>query len=136
MTKRRKLLILLAVCPVALYFAGFLLAPICGDVTGYADHQPSRRVVQPTNASPPAEVEKIQRLVKLHLDERPKLKELYWPEPSAIEEKPACWLVTFTAKTPIYTFCGVRRAFRPVAPVMQMSVDKADYGTRFGSWCQ
>jgi len=54
----------------------------------------------------------------------------------AIEEKPDCWLATFTAKTPLYSFLGFRQILRPTTPAMFMSIDKADYRARFGNWCQ
>ena len=116
--------------PFLIYLMLVLLTPTFGKVVGYADQQPPLRVAAAGN------VEKPLRLARLLFDARPHLRELYWPEPSAIEEKEDCWLVAFTTRTPIYSWLGYRQAMRPTAPAMFISIDKADYRARFGNWCQ
>src|SRR5438128_6763883 len=91
---------LLLASPAALYFSLVLLTPTFGKVIGCADRQPPLRTAAQTDPGKPL------RLARLLFDARPQLRDLYWPEPSAIEERPSCWLVTFTAKAPIYSWLG------------------------------
>ena len=126
MRTRTKLLILAGIAPLLVYVLLILLTPACGTIIGYANQQLQLHISG-------NDTEKPLRLARLFFDARPPLRELYWPEPSAIEEKPDCWLVTFTAKTPIYSFLGFKQILRPPAPTMSISIDKADYRARFGN---
>lgn len=130
MTRRNKLLILTVTVPILAFGALALLTPVLGKIVGYADEQPPLCVVATSDTGKPL------RLARLHFDAKPQLRELFWPEPSVIEEKQDCWLVTFEARTPIYSFLGYRQSLRPTAPAMFLSIDKADYRTRIGNWCQ
>ena len=119
-----------------LYFSITVLTPTLGTIVGYADQQPVLQVIQHANSSPPESVDKIRRLAKVYFDKNPNHQKDHWPEPITIEEKSDCWLVRFGAKTPIYSFCGVKQTFPPPAPAMFISIDKSNLGVRFGPWCQ
>jgi len=119
----------------AIYFVWVLLTPTFGKVVGYANEQPTLRIIQPADGRPQTEVRRVLDLAQYHFDSRPGLRQLFWPEPSAIEEKPECWLVTFTSKIPIYRFCGFSEAFRPTDPAMALTIAKQDLSARFGNWC-
>lgn len=118
------------------YFCVIVLTPTFGTIVGYADQPPPLRISQLADDAPRERVEKVLRLAKYHFDKRPDFRQTFWPEPSAIGERADCWLVTFTAKTPIYRFCGIQQTFHPTAPAMHFSIDKATFGTRLGNWCQ
>ena len=139
MARSRKPLRLLAIVvglPAAGYLALVLLTPVCGTVVGYADRQPPLRVTHWPGGWAPENAAAIHRLAKLHFDNRPALRSVYWPEPSMIEERADCWIVTFTTKTPIYEWLGYRRALPPSDHGMHFTIDKSDFRTRFGIWCE
>ena len=136
---RTKLLVRLGVAVgVALfvYFCLVILTPTLGKIVGYADQQPPLKVSTMSELTPSGAAEAIQRLAELQLGQAVGTRELYWPVPSAIEEKRSCWLVTFTARTPIYSFCGIKQTVPPSAPAFYMSIAKSDLSTRIGKWCQ
>ncbi|MCX7886325.1 MAG: hypothetical protein N3B01_03580 [Verrucomicrobiae bacterium] len=124
-----------AVAVVVGWFALVLLPPTFGKVVGYANEQPPLRVVQSSVKSPPEEVERMLRLAKLHFQNIPTLEQLYWPEPSLIEEHKECWLVAFTRKVPIYQWLGHREIVRHPDEAMFISITKSNYSARFGRWC-
>ena len=121
--------------PVLIYLLLVLLTPVCGHIVGYADQQPPLRVTRLPNGWAPENVAAIRRLAKLHFDNQPRLQKVYWPEPAVIEEHADCWVVGFGSKTPVYSFLGHRQAARPDR-MMFFTIDKADFRTRFGIWCQ
>lgn len=118
------------------WFCLVVLTPTFGTVVGYANEQPPLRVVQPPGGSSSEEVEKMLRLAKLHFQNTPTLDQLYWPEPSLIEEHKECWLVAFTRKVPIYRFLGHQEVLRHPDEAMFISITKSNYSARFGKWCQ
>ena len=118
-----------------LYVVLVLLTPTFGSVVGYADEQPRLRVVQPENASSAEELARIHRMAKVVFDGRPELGSLYWPEPSAIYERPDCWLVQFTSKVPVYRFLGFKQVVPPSDRSMSLTIDKEDHRVRVGNWC-
>ena len=138
MTRIRNRIRLLAIAiggPALLYLLLVLLTPVCGQIVGYADPQPQLRVTRLPNGWAPENVAAINRLAKLHFDNQPRLHQVYWPDPAVIEEHPDCWVVGFGSKTPIYEFLGYRQAARPDR-MMFFTIDKADFRTHFGIWCQ
>ncbi len=118
------------------YICLILLTPTFGTITGYANQQPALQVQQPSNASPAEEVQRMLSLAKLHFDNTRDLDQLYWPEPSLIEEHADCWLVSFTRKVPVYRFLGVHQTVPPTDLAMFISITKSNYAARFGKWCQ
>lgn len=136
-TKRRLIGAVIAIGLVAfVYFCIVILTPTFGKVVEYADEQPPQQITRLSPLSPPDAAKAIERLAKVLFARAPDNSKLYWPEPMAIEEKESCWLVTFKAKTPIYSFCGLKQVVHPVAPALYMSIAKADLSTRIGKWCQ
>ena len=136
-TRKRILPWAIAVGGLALGYLGLvLLTPSFGHIVGYADRQPPLRVTRLPNGWAPENVDAIRRLAKLHFDNHPPLHKLYWPEPTVIEERTDCWIVTFASRTPIYEWLGYRRTVLPSDPTMFFTIDKADFRTRFGIWCQ
>lgn len=117
------------------YFCLATLTPSFGTIVAYANQQPPLRIVQPSNASGTVEVERMKQLAKLHFQNMRNLDQLYWPEPSLIEEHDSCWLVAFTTKTPVYRFLWHEEIVRPTDPAMYLSIAKSDYTTRCGRWC-
>ena len=136
MSRSKKWWLALVALPVAGYLTLVIFTPVAGHLVGYADQQPPLRVTHFPGGWAPENAEAIHRLAKLHFDNRPALQKIYWPEPSTIEERTDCWLVTFRSRTPVYEWLGYRRAVRPTDPVMYFTIDKADFRTRFGIWCQ
>ena len=133
-------LILIGLCLTVLllgigYFCLATLTPSLGTIVAYADQQPPLRIVQPSNASGTAEVERMGQLAKLHFQNMRNLDELYWPEPSLIEEHDSCWLIAFTTKRPVYRFLWHDEIVQPTDHAMYLSIAKSDYTTRCGRWC-
>ena len=118
------------------YFTAVILTPTLGKVVGYANAQPPLRVTTLSEFASPEAATAIRQLAEMHFGRAPTTRDLYWPVPSAIEEKQSCWLVTFTAKTPIYSFCGLKQTVHPLAPALYMSIAKSDLSTRIGKWCK
>lgn len=117
------------------WFSLVLLTPTFGTVVAYANQQPPLRIVQSAKGAPREEVDKILRLAKLHFQNMRELDQIYWPEPSLIEEHPDCWLVSFTRKIPVYRFLAFEQTVPPTDLAMFMSIAKSDYATRLGRWC-
>ncbi len=119
------------------YFVIVLLTPTFGRVVGYANEPPALHVAQPvTNPSPTHVLREIREIADLHFRERPQLGKVYWAQPSRIEERPDCWLLTYVTKAPIYQWLGLRQTFTPTDPAMYMSIAKSDLSMRWGKWCQ
>ncbi len=116
-------------------FSIMLLTPSFGTVVAYANQQPPLKIVQVEGGLPSEEIEKITRLAKLHFQNMRDLDQLYWPEPSLIEEHTDCWLVSFTRKIPVYRFLGFEETVQPTDRAMFMSITKSNYVTRLGRWC-
>ena len=138
MTRTRKWLLPLVSAvgvTAACYLMLMLVTPVCGRIIGYSDRQPPLRVTQLPNGWAPENVDVIRRLAKLHFDNQPRLHKVYWPDPAVIEEHADCWVVGFGSKTPVYELLGYRQAARPDR-MMFFTIDKADFRTRFGIWCQ
>lgn len=114
------------------YLALILLTPQYGRVVGYADRQAALDI---SSSSSGDEIERIQQLVKLHLEYRPEIARDYWPEPIRIEEHPGCWLVTFKRKVPVYRFLGFQETVEPTDKVMFIAIEKQGGAVRFGKWC-
>lgn len=137
MTRKKLIVAALAVgCVAFAYFTIVILTPTFGKIVGYTDEQPPKEVTRLSPFSPPDAAKAIELLAKVHFARAPDNYDLYWPEPMAIEEKESCWLVTFKAKTPIYSFCGIKQVIHPLAPALYMSIAKSDLSTRIGKWCQ
>lgn len=137
LTKKIAVRIGVALLAAALgYICLILLTPTFGTITGYANQQPSLRIQQLPNGMPMEEAERMLRLAKLHFDNTRDLDQLYWPEPSLIEEHADCWLVAFTRKVPVYRFLGFQQTVPPTDTAMFMSITKSNYTARFGKWCQ
>ena len=138
MTRTRKRILswaIVAGVPALGYLVLVLVTPVCGHIVGYADQQPPLRATSLPNGWAPENIGVIRRLAKLYFDNRPQLQKLYWPEPAVIEERTECWVVGFSSKTPVYECLGYRQAARPDR-MMFFTIDKADFRTRFGIWCQ
>jgi hypothetical protein len=119
------------------YFAIILLTPTFGRVVGYANEPPALEVTQPVaNPSPPPVVREVCAIADLHFQARPQLQKVYWSQPSRIEERPDCWLITYATKVPIYQWLGLRQTLPPTDPAMYMSIEKSDLSMRWGKWCQ
>ncbi len=119
------------------YFVIVLLTPTFGRIVGYANQPPALQVAQPVSNPAPAQViREIQQIADLHFRARPQLAKVYWPQPSRIEERPDCWLVTYTTKIPVYQWLGLRQTLAPTDPAMYMSIAKSDQSMRWGKWCQ
>jgi len=113
-----------------------LLTPSFGTVVAYANQQPPLHIEQPPLASSHEELEKMLRLAKLHFQNARDLDQIYWLDPSLIEEHKECWLVAFTRKVPVYRFLGHEEVLRPTDEAMFISITKSNYIARFGKWCQ
>jgi hypothetical protein len=119
-----------------LVFSAIILTPLLGTVTGYANQQPPLKIIRLPNSPADYNDDRVLRLMRSLLAQRPDIEKEYWPVPRLVEEKPDCWLVTFSAKVPVYTFLGFQHVVEPSAPNMYVSVDKADYTVTFGKWCK
>ena len=120
--------------PAVGYLLLVILTPLCGRVVGTANQQPPVCVTHLPGGWAPENADVIRRLAKLHFDNRPRLRQQYWPEPTIIEERTNSWVVGFSPKTPIYQFIGYRHAVRQSDRLMYFTIDKADFRTRFGIW--
>jgi hypothetical protein len=119
-----------------LVVSAIILTPMLGRVTGYANTQPPLSIIRLPNQVPDYEADRVLRLMRSLLAQRPDIENNYWPIPKLIEEKKDCWLVTFTTKTPVYTFLGFEHTVEPSNPHMYVTVNKADYTVNFGKWCK
>jgi hypothetical protein len=119
------------------YFVIVLLTPTFGRIVGYANEPPALQVAQPvTHPAPAHVVREIRELADLYFRERPQLGKVYWSQPSRIEERADCWLLTYTTKIPVYQWLGLRQTLAPTDPAMYMSIAKSDLSMRWGKWCQ
>jgi hypothetical protein len=105
-------------------------------VVGYANAQPDLQIVQPANGSSRGRVNYVLNAAETQFAKLEGVADEYWPKPSLIVEREECWLVEFARKEPIYSFLGIRHAYRPTDRAMYMSIRKADNTLRYGRWCE
>jgi len=136
-TRRFLLTTLIALVTAAAgWFCWVVLTPTFGTVVRYQNQQPSLQVSLLHHRETNEDAEDMLQLAKLHFDNARNLEQLYWREPSLIEEHSNCWLVAFTRKVPVYRFLGLEEVVQPTDEAMFLSITKSNCTVRFGKWCR